>query len=74
MNDNLANVTRTLHDLLKALPAIRERCESDVIRRHVALIAYYQRRYDRLADGLATPLPDGSAASRLVPELSLNPG
>ena len=49
MNDNLANVTRTLHDLLKALPAVRERCEADVIRRHVALIAYYQRRYDRLA-------------------------
>lgn len=49
MNDNLANVTRTLHDLLKSLPVVRERCEADVLKRYVALIAYYQRRYDRLA-------------------------
>lgn len=48
MNDNLASVTRNLHDLLKALPAVRERCEAEVLRRHLALIAHYQRLYDRL--------------------------
>ena len=48
MNDTLENVTRNLHDLLTSLPAVRERCEAEVIRRHLALIAHYQRRYDRL--------------------------
>jgi len=49
MNDNLASVTRTLRDLLRNLPAVRTRSSDDALRKHLALIAYFQRRYDRLA-------------------------
>ena len=48
MNDNLASVTRNLRELIKSLPAVRERCTADVVRRHVELIAHFQRRLDRL--------------------------
>ena len=54
MNDTLENVTRNLHDLLKSLPAVRERCGTETLRRHLALIAHYQRRYDRLTAAAAT--------------------
>ncbi len=50
MNDNLDNITRTLHSLVKALPAIRQHASSDAIGRHVALIKHFQGRYDRLAE------------------------
>ena len=49
MNNNLSNVKRTLHDLLKSLPAVKAHCSAEVHKRHLALIAYYQRRYDLLA-------------------------
>lgn len=49
MNDNLRNITRTLHALVKALPAIRQHSNAHAIGRHVALIAHFQGRYDRLA-------------------------
>ena len=49
MNDNLANVKRTLRDLLKSLPAVKTHCSAEVHKRHLALIAHYQRRYDLLA-------------------------
>ena len=49
MNNNLANVKRTLHDLLKSLPAVKAHCSAEVHKSHLALIAYYQRRYDLLA-------------------------
>ena len=48
MNDTLAGVTRNLHDLLSALPAVRARGDTDALRRHLALIAHYRRRHDRL--------------------------
>lgn len=48
MNNNLSNVKRTLRDLLKALPAVKTHCSAEVHKRHLALIAYYQRRYDLL--------------------------
>lgn len=48
MNDNLSNVTRTLHSLVKALPAIRQHASRDAVGRHVALIKHFQGRYDRL--------------------------
>ena len=48
MNDNLTNITRTLHSLVKALPAIRQHATNDAIGRHVALIKHFQGRYDRL--------------------------
>lgn len=49
MNDNLGNITRTLHSLVKALPAIKQHASHDAIGRHVALIKHFQGRYDRLA-------------------------
>lgn len=49
MNDNLRNVTRTLRSLVKALPAIRQHASPETIGRHVALIAHFQGRLDRLA-------------------------
>ena len=45
----LSDVRTVLHDLLKTLPAIRRQCSEEVIKQHLALIAYYQRQYDRLA-------------------------
>lgn len=48
MNDNLSNVTRTLHSLVKALPAIRQHASRDAVGRHIALIKHFQGRYDRL--------------------------
>ena len=53
MNDNLANATRVLRELLRTLPAVRERRDGEALRRHLALIAHYRRRHDRLA---AAPL------------------
>jgi len=49
MNNNLANVKRTLRDLLKSLPAVKAHCSAEVHRQHLALIAHYQHRYDLLA-------------------------
>ena len=48
MNDNLANATRNLRELLKSLPVVRERQDGEALRRHLALIAHYRRRHDRL--------------------------
>jgi hypothetical protein len=49
MNNNLAKVKRTLHKLLKSLPAVKAHCSVEVHKRHLALIAHYQRQYDLLA-------------------------
>jgi len=49
VNQNLHNVTRNLHELIKALPAVRAHCSAEVIKRHVQLIAHFQRQYDLLA-------------------------
>jgi|GEM_PF-2685975 len=49
MNNNLRSITRTLHALLKALPALRQHATPETVGRHVALIAHFQARYDRLA-------------------------
>jgi len=46
MNRDLQNVTRTLHELIKNLPAIKAHCSAEVLRRHLQLIAHFQRQYD----------------------------
>ena len=48
MNQKLANVTRNLRDLIKALPAVQAHCSAEVIKRHLQLIAYFQDQYDQL--------------------------
>lgn len=49
MNNTLPKVTRTLRELIKALPSVRAHCTQDVLQRHLQLIAHFQQRYDRLA-------------------------
>lgn len=48
MNQKLQNVTRTLHELIKALPAVKAHCSAEALKRHVQLIAHFQRQYDLL--------------------------
>lgn len=48
-NNKLTQVQRTLHDLLKALPAVRANCSREVLQRHLQLIAHFRARYERLA-------------------------
>jgi len=55
MKDSLINVRRTLHELLKALPAVKENCSHEAIRKHLALIRFYQNRYDQLVADDALP-------------------
>ncbi len=55
MKNSLINVRRTLHDLLKALPAVKANCSQEVLRKHLALIRYYQNRYDLLVANSAVP-------------------
>ena len=57
MNKNLQHVTRTLHDLIKALPAVRAHCSQEVLRQHVQLIAHFQRQYDQLINNTAVASP-----------------
>lgn len=45
----LSEIRQVLHGLLKNLPAIKNHCSQEVVKRHMALIAYYQRQYDQLA-------------------------
>ena len=45
---NLHNVTRNLHDLIKSLPAVREKGSAELLNRHLQLIAYFQKQYDAL--------------------------
>jgi len=45
---NLPEVSKVLHNLLSSLPAVRDHCSQEVVRRHLALIAYYQKQYDQL--------------------------
>lgn len=55
MKNNLINVRRTLHDLLKALPAIKANRSQDALRKHMALIRFYQQRYDLLVASSPAP-------------------
>lgn len=55
MNNSLTNVRRTLHDLLKALPAVKANSSAESLRKHIALIHFYQQRYDELVGNLAVP-------------------
>ncbi len=57
MNHKLHNVTRNLRELIKALPAVRAHESVEVIKRHVQLIAYFQRQYDQLVSPSLTPMP-----------------
>ncbi len=49
MNNKLHNVTRTLRELIKNLPAVKAHCSAEVYKRHLQLIAHFQRQYDQLA-------------------------
>ena len=46
---SLSDIRQVLHDLLKSLPAVKHHCSQEVVKRHLALIAYYQKQYDQLA-------------------------
>ena len=48
MKNNLINVRRTLHELLKALPAVKAHRSPEALRKHLMLIRFYQNKYDRL--------------------------
>jgi len=48
MKNNLKNVRRTLHDLLNALPAIKDSGSQESLRKHLELIRFYQQRYDQI--------------------------
>lgn len=50
MNQKLQNVRRTLHELIKTLPAVRTHGNAELVRRHLQLIAYFQSQYDALAN------------------------
>jgi len=55
MKNSVINVRRTLHDLLKALPAIKANRSEEALQKHMALIEFYQRRYDLLTANGALP-------------------
>lgn len=55
MNNKLNNVTRTLRELIKALPSIKANCSAEAVTRHVQLIAYFQCQYDQLVADTALP-------------------
>lgn len=55
MNKKLNNVTRTLRDLIKALPSIKANCSAEVVTRHLQLIAYFQSQYDELVADTRMP-------------------
>lgn len=55
MKNSLINVRRTLHDLLKALPAVKANCSADALQKHMALIRFYQQRYDVLVRNSVVP-------------------
>jgi len=56
MKNSLINVRRTLHELLKALPAVKANCSQEAIQKHMTLIRFYQKRYDFLVASSA-PVP-----------------
>lgn len=56
MKKNLGEVRKVLHNLLSSLPAVKSHCSQEVVRRHLALIAYYQKQYDQLIAPLASEL------------------
>ncbi|MBX2837091.1 MAG: hypothetical protein KTR35_09575 [Gammaproteobacteria bacterium] len=48
VSHSLKSARRALHELLKSLPAIKQRGSEEAIKRHLQLIAQCQRRYDQL--------------------------
>lgn len=57
MNQKLQNVTRTLHELISALPAVKAHCNAEVLKRHLQLIAHFQRQYDQLVASTRSAQP-----------------
>lgn len=57
MSKKLQNVTRTLHDLIKALPAIEAHSSAEALKRHLQLIAYFQKQYDLLVSPVGQHVP-----------------
>lgn len=54
MNRDLHNVKRTLRQLIKNLPAIKAHSSAEVLKKHLQLIAHFQRQYDSLAAPVST--------------------
>jgi len=48
LGNNLQSVTRNLRELIKTLPAVRANSSAEVVKKHLQLIAYFQKQYDQL--------------------------
>jgi len=49
--NEISNVKRTLHDLIRALPAIKQHKGSDSVQLQLKLIAHFQRKHDQVISG-----------------------
>ncbi len=49
----LSNLARTLHELIRALPAIRQHKGPDAVQFQLKLIAHFQRQHDRAVSRLS---------------------
>jgi len=47
----IGNVKRTLHELIRTLPAIKQHCGTDSVQLQLKLIAHFQRQHDRAISG-----------------------
>jgi hypothetical protein len=61
LNKKLQNVTRTLRELIRSLPAVRANCSAEVLNRHLQLIAHFQRQYDQLVAATRSTSAAGQA-------------
>lgn len=57
MGNNIHSVTRNLRELIKTLPAVKASGSAEVVKRHVQLIAYFQKQYDQLVLSQRTIAP-----------------
>jgi len=55
LGNNLHNVRRNLQELIKTLPAVKANCSAEVLRKHLQLIAHFQKQYDVLVSAQAAP-------------------
>jgi len=46
----ISKLKRTLHELIRALPAIKQHKGPDSVQLQLQLIAHFQRQHDRLLD------------------------
>lgn len=55
MSQDLVSLARTLHALLRSLPALRQHASPDIVGRQLALIRKVRAHHDRLASGGGGP-------------------